>query len=164
MQHRSVSCQSVVVVTTYRRISQGPNTECWLPSCIFRLSQMSEAYLEIVPCVKSTTLLDANCDADIADSGAFVCCKGCGWISPVGIISASMPLLLIQKNVPIKLLAQGVLILLAIWRYAIPCFVALIWNRNGGIGFQYRSRRSVGGNGSEQHEATLVRAALVFAR
>jgi hypothetical protein len=165
MQHCSVPCQSVIVVTAHRMIFQGPEKDmCRLPRCIFRLSETSDAYLEIVRCVKSTSLLDANCEADIAGSGAYVCCKGCGCISPVGRKSASMHILLFQKNVPIKLLDQGVLILLVMWRYAIPCFVACFWDRNGGTGFQYPSRRSVGSNGSGQYEATLIRAALVFAR
>jgi hypothetical protein len=32
----------------------------------------------------------------------------------------------------------------------------LFWDRNGGIGFQYRSRRSVWSNGSGQHEVTFI--------
>ena len=164
MQNSSVPCQSVTVVTARRMIFQGPEKDkYWLPSCAFRLSRTSDAYLEIVPCVESTYLLAANCKVDIAGSGAFVCCKRCGRISPVGRKSASMHLLLFQKNIPIKLLAQGVLILLAMWRYNIPCFVALFWDLNGGTGFQYRSRRSVGSNGSGQHEATLILTAFVFA-
>lgn len=164
MQNRSVPCQNVIVMTFRRMIFQGPEKDkYWLPSCAFRLSRTSEAYLEIVPCVESTFLLAANCKVDIAGSVAFVCCKGCGRISPVGRKSASMHLWLFQKNIPIKLLAQGILILLVMWRYAIPWFVALFWDRNGGIGFQYRSRLSVGSNGSGQHKATLIRSAFVFA-
>jgi len=108
-------CQSVIVVTAHRMIFQGLEKEkCRLPSYSFRLSQTSEAYLEIMRFVKSTSLLDANCEANIAVSGAFVCCKGCGRVSPVCRKSASMQLLLFQKNVSIKLLAQIVLFLLVV--------------------------------------------------